>query len=156
VPLPSGHFNLEQALWELGRIRSNLDLAAQIVRKQDAKEAKPALVGCAPEGRRIYVKQVPAHVPTSLGSLILPSIVELTGDGVPEREVRLLAQQAKRQADAEASRILAAAEAAHSRLEAGIKTEYDAMRAGGSHVVPLLDDAEGLVVRALKVCATEQ
>jgi hypothetical protein len=81
VPLPSGHFNLEQALWELGRIRSNLDLAAQIVRKQDAKEAKPALVGCAPEGRRIYVKQVPAHVPTSLGSLILPSIVELTGDG---------------------------------------------------------------------------
>lgn len=57
-----------------------------------------------------------------------------------------------KQANAEADRILAAAEAARTRLKAGIKTEYHAIRAGGSHVVPLLDDAEGLVRKALGAC----
>jgi hypothetical protein len=78
--------------------------------------------------------------------LRVPGIAELTAAGVPPRDVAALMKHA----NAEASRILAAAEEARSRLKAGIKTEYDAMRAGGSHVVPLLDDAEGLVVRALR------
>jgi hypothetical protein len=44
----------------------------------------------------------------------------------------------------------AAAEEADSRLKAGIKTEYDAMLAGGSHVVPLLADAERLGKKGLQ------
>ena len=78
----------------------------------------------------------------------MPGIAELAEDGVPQRDVAALMKHA----NAEASRILAAAEEARSRLKAGIKTEYDAMRAGGSHVVPLLDDAEGLVATALRAC----
>ncbi len=37
-------------------------------------------------------------------------------------------------------------------LKAGIKAEYDAMRAGGSHLYKLLDEAEGLITMALAAC----
>jgi hypothetical protein len=151
VPLPAGRYKLEQALWELGRIRSNLDLVAKIVRKQDAKAAKAALVGCAPEGRGIYVKQVPTHVANILGRLILPSIAELTGDGVPKRDVRLLVRQAKKQADT----ILDDADRVYDRLRAGVSVEYDAMKSLGSFTLPLVDEAERLVSVALDACSPD-
>jgi|AntAceMinimDraft_1070359.scaffolds.fasta_scaffold06254_5 hypothetical protein len=148
VPLPSGRFKLEEALWQIQRIRSDVEKIRQIVRKKDAKAAKAAMVSISPEERAHLIKRIPLHVANKLGRYILPGIAELAGDGVAKRDVAELMTHAK----AESTRILAAAEEAHSRLKAGIKTEYDVMRAGGSHVVPLLDDAERLVMRALAAC----
>lgn len=146
VPLPSGRFKLEEALDQLQRFRSDIEKIRQVVCKKDAKAAKAAMVSISPEERAHLIKRIPLHVAAILGHYILPGIAELTADGVPQRDVAAVMKHA----NAEASRILAAAEEARSRLKAGIKTEYDAMRAGGSYVVPLLDDAEGLVVRALR------
>lgn len=148
VPLPSGRYKLKEALWQIQRLRSDVEKIRQIVCKDDAKAAKAALVSIAPEERARLIKRIPSDIANVLGKYILPGIADLTEDGVPKHDVATLLKQA----NAEASRILAAAEEARSRLKAGIKTEYNAIRAGGSHVVPLLDDAEGLVRKALRVC----
>ena len=62
VPLPAGRYKLEQALWELGRKRADVELVIRIVRKQDPKAAKAALAGCAPEERGTYLKRIPREV----------------------------------------------------------------------------------------------
>jgi hypothetical protein len=152
VPLPKGRFKLEQALWELGRIRSNIDNVAKIVRKRDAREAKAALVGIAPEERGLYVKQVPAHVANILGRLIFPGIAELEADGVAPQRVTMLVAQSKSHAAA----ILDEADYVHDRLRAGVRVEYHAMKTGGSFLLPLIDDAEALVSVALDACSFKQ
>jgi hypothetical protein len=146
VPLPSGRFKLEEALWQIQRMRSDVEKIRQIVCKNDAKAAKAALASIAPEERAHLIKRIPLDIADVLGKYILPGIAELTEDGVPKRDMAALIKQA----NAEADKILAAAEEARSRLKAGIKTEYNAMRGGGSHVTPLLDDAETLVRKALR------
>ena len=156
VPLPSGRFKLDEAIWQIQRMRSDIEKIRQIVRKDDAKAAKAALASIAPEQRAHLIKRIPLdiadvlgkYILDVLGKYILPGIAELTADGVPRRDVAALMKHA----DAEASKILAAAEEAQSRLKAGIKTEYNVMRGGGSHVTQLLDDAEGLACRALGFC----
>lgn len=148
VPLPKGRYKLEEARSELRRIRSDVDLVAKIVLKQDAKSAKAAMATCAPEERATFLKRVPRHVAGLLGRKILPGIAALEADGVPKHRLRPLQRKAK----AHGRRILTAADQVHTKLKAGIKTEYDAMRAGGSHLYKLLDDAEGLIVEALAVC----
>ena len=148
VPLPSGRFKLDEAIWQIQRMRSDIEKIRQIVRKDDAKAAKAALASIAPEQRAHLIKRIPLDIADVLGKYILPDIAELTADGVPRRDVAALMKHA----DAEASKILAAAEEAQSRLKAGIKTEYNVMRGGGSHVTQLLDDAEGLACRALGFC----
>ncbi len=148
VPLPSGRFKLDEAIWQIQRMRSDIEKIRQIVRKDDAKAAKAALASIAPEQRAHLIKRIPLDIADVLGKYILPGIAELTADGVPRRDVAALMKHA----DAEASKILAAAEEAQSRLKAGIKTEYNVMRGGGSHVTQLLDDAEGLACRALGFC----
>jgi hypothetical protein len=146
VPLPSGRFKLEEAQWQVQRMRSDVERIGQIVCKDDPKAAKAALASIAPEERAWLIKRIPLHVADVLAKYILPGIAELAEDGVPQRDVAAL----MRQANAEANRILAAADKVHNLLKLGIKTEYDAMRAGGSHVVPLLDDAEELAWRSLR------
>ena len=152
MPLPKGRFKLEQASWELGRIRSNIDNVAKVVRNQNAKEAKAALVGMAPEERGLYVKQVPAHVANILGRLILPGVAALGGDGLHAQRAAVLVAQSKRQAGA----ILDDADYVHDRLRAGVKVEYHAMKTGGSFLLPFIDDAEALVSVALEACTDEQ
>lgn len=146
IPLPAGRYKLEQALWELRRIRSNLDLVAKIVSKQDAKAAKVALVGCTPEGRGIYVKQVPAHVANILGRLILPGIAELEADGLTKVET----QRRFRSAQARTKALLTECEDVHRPLSQGIRHEYDAMKAGRSLLLPLLDAAESIAQDGLR------
>jgi alpha-D-ribose 1-methylphosphonate 5-triphosphate diphosphatase PhnM len=145
VPLPSGRFKLDEAIWQIQRMRSDIEKIRQVVCKRDAKAAKAALVSISPDERAHLIKRTPRHVADILGKYILPGIAELTADGVPQRDVAALMKHA----DAEASKILAAAEEARSRLKAGIKTEYDAMRGGGSHVTQLLDDAERLAASVM-------
>ena len=145
VPLPSGRFKLDEAIWQIQRMRSDIEKIRQIVRKDDAKAAKAALASIAPEQRAHLIKRIPLDIADVLGKYILPGIAELTADGVPRRDVAALMKHA----DAEASKILAAAEEAQSRLKAGIKTEYNVMRGGGSHVTQLLDDAERLAASVM-------
>lgn len=145
MPLPKGRYKLEQALWELGRIRSNIDNVAKIVRKRDARNAKTALVGIAPEERGLYVKQVPAHVADILGRLILPGIAELEADGVAPQRVAALVAQSKNHA----ATILDEADYIHDRLRAGVRVEYRAMKTGGSLLLPLIDDAGAIISVAL-------
>lgn len=152
MPLPKGRYKLEQASWELGRIRSNIDNVAKVVRNQNAKEAKAALVGMAPEERGLYVKQVPAHVANILGRLILPGVAALGGDGLHAQRPAVLVAQSKRQAGA----ILDNADYVHDRLRAGVQVEYHAMKTGGSFLLPLIDDAEALVSVALEACTVKQ
>jgi len=152
VPLAKGRYKLEQASLELAGIRSNIDNVSKIVRKRDAKAAKTALVGIAPEERGLYVKQVPAHVANILGSLILPGVAALGGDGLHAQRVAVLVAQSKRQAGA----ILDDADYVHDRLRAGVQVEYHAMKTGGSLLLPLINDAEALVSVALDACSIKQ
>lgn len=145
VPLPSGRFKLEEAIWQIQRLRSDIEKIRQVVCKREAKAAKAAMISISPEERAHLIKRTPRHVADLLGKYILPGIAELTADGVPRRDVAAL----MRHANAEANKILAAAEEAQSRLKAGIKTEYNVMRGGGSHVTPLLDDAERLAASVM-------
>jgi hypothetical protein len=148
VPLPSGRFKLEEALWQIQRLRSDVEKIRQIVCKDDAKAAKAARASIAPEERPRRIKRIPRVIADLLGRYILPAIAELAEDGVPKHDVAALMKQAQ----ADASSLLSAADETHSRLKAGIKTEYDAMRSGWSHVMPLLDDIERLVRKALGAC----
>lgn len=148
VPLPKGRFKLEQALWELQRFRSDVDNITKIILKHNAKAAKAAMVCCAPEERSVFLKRVPRHVANILGRLILPGVAELEVDGVSHQQVQRLMQEANRRAD----EIVHNADRIHSLLKRGIKTEYDAMRAGGSHLRLLIDGAEDLVQTALAAC----
>ena len=83
-----------------------------------------------------------------LGRKILPGIAALTADGIPKHRLRPLQRTAK----ARGKRILTLADRVSIMLKAGIKAEYDAMRAGGSHLYKLLDEAEGLITMALAAC----
>lgn len=148
VPLPKGRYKLEQAQWELRRFRSDIDSIIKIVRNGNAKTAKAALVCCAPAERAVFLKRIPRHIANILGRLILPAIAKLEADGVSRQQARTLLQDAKQRADD----IIDNADHVHRLLKAGIKTEYDAMRAGDSHLRQLVDSAEDLVQTALALC----
>ena len=98
--------------------------------------------------RGTYLKGLPARLTEIIGYNILPAIAALTGDGVPKAEV----QRRLSQAESDAKRLIADCEAVRLLLKPGIKHEYDAMRGGGSHVTPLLDDAESRIRKALRAC----
>lgn len=146
VPLPAGRYKLEQALWELGRMRTNVELSSRIVRKQDAKDAKAALAGCAPEERGTYLKRIPRDVANILGRLILPGTAELHADGLTKAET----QRRFRSAQTRTMALLTECEGVHHRLRQGIRHEYDAMKAGRSYLLPLIDAAESIAHDGLR------
>ena len=146
IPLPAGRYELEEALWELRRLRATVEGVARILRKDDPVAAKAALPICAPAERGTQLKRFPRHVADVLGRKVLPGIAELHADGVPKTEVRQLTKAAK----ARATMILQECDAAHRLLRKGIRHEYDALKAGRSYLLPLLDAAETVAVEALR------
>ena len=146
VPLPAGRYKLEQALWELGRKRADVELVIRIVRKQDAKAAKAALAGCAPEERGTYLKRIPRDVANILGRLILPGTAELEADGLTKAET----QRRFRSAHTRTMALLTECEGVHRLLRQGIRHEYDAIKAGRSHLLPLLNAAESIAQDGLR------
>jgi hypothetical protein len=147
IPLPSGRYKIEEALWELRRLRATVEGVARILRKDDPEAAKAALPICASEERGTQLKRFPRHVADILGRKILPGIAELHADGVPKAEVRNRTKAAK----AKAATILRDCADVTALLRGGIKIEYDALRAGRSHLLPLIDAAETVVEDALSL-----
>lgn len=146
IPLPAGRYKLEQALWELGRKRADVEMVSRIVLGQDAKAAKAALAGCAPEERGKYLKRIPRDVANILGRLILPGIAELEADGLTATET----QRRFRSAHTRTKALLTECDYVHRLLRQGVRHEYNAMKTGRSHMLPLLDAAESIAQNGLR------
>jgi hypothetical protein len=140
VPLPSGRYKLDEALWELRRMRSTIDLIAKGLRGKVKIHTGRPLGACCTDEKAIFLKSVPRHVADILGRKILPGIAALHGDGVPRAEVRRMAKQSER----EGKVILAECERVHVTLKQGIRHEYAALRSGTSELPGLIDRVEKL------------
>lgn len=145
TPLPSGRYKLEEALWELRRLRATVEGVARILRKDDPEAAKASLPICASEERGTQLKRFPRHVADILGRKILPGIAALHADGVSKAEVRHLTKAAK----AQATTILQECEAVRALLRGGIEIEYDALKDDRSHLLPLIKAAESVAQAGL-------
>lgn len=90
--------------------------------------------------RATYLKTTPTQLAEIFDYNILPAIAALEADGVPKAEVQRLLHRAK----TNAQRLLAECETVRLRLQAGIGSEYRAMRQGENHLYGLLSEARAI------------
>jgi hypothetical protein len=84
VPLPSGRYKLDEALWELRRMRNTIDLIAKGLRGKVKIHTGQPLGACFTDDKAIFLKRVPRHVADILGRKVLPGIALINGFGCAE------------------------------------------------------------------------
>jgi hypothetical protein len=139
-PLAKGQCKLEEAERTIERWQQMLETIADRIRAGGKFGETENLGPCMAHERGTYLKQLPLHLAELVGYEILPGIAALEGDGVPKAEVQRLLHRAK----TDAQRLLAEYETVRLRLQAGIGSEYRAMRQGESELQGLLSDARAL------------
>ena len=147
-PLPSGVYKLEEARRELSRMKDTMDAARSYLRKPK-KYIPGQMLGhcCNTDDKDDWLKTVPLHVADILGSQILPAIAALTGDGIAKTDVADEVSSAKGCAE----KLLQDCETQYARLQSEIEREYRKMKTGYSDVYGLLNDADSIARRAMRL-----
>ena len=88
-PLPSGIYKLRETIRHLEKIQTMIEQASEFVRDKD-RDKKRNMVFGSTDDAGAWIKGVPDRIATLLGHDVLPAIVALTGDGLPEEKIEAL------------------------------------------------------------------
>lgn len=108
------------------------------------------LVGCTEEDKAYRLKRVPEIVADELGYNLIPALMALGLEGVPEADIIAFLQSIKPEVD----RILAECDAIQMETSRSIKSEYAALKAGYSPLAALCADALHVAEQAVAFCKT--
>jgi hypothetical protein len=106
------------------------------------------LVGCTEEDKGYRLKRVPEIVAHELGYNLIPALMALGVEGVPEADIIAFLQSIKPQVD----RILADCDAIQMATRRSIKSEYAALKAGQSAFAATCADALDVAEQAVAFC----
>lgn len=106
------------------------------------------LVGCTEEDKGYRLKRVPEIVAHELGYNLIPALMALGVEGVPEADIIAFLQSIKPQVD----RILTDCDAIQTATARSIKSEYSALKAGYSPLAALCADALDVAEWAVAFC----
>lgn len=106
------------------------------------------LVGCTKEDKAYRLKRVPEIIAHELGYNLIPALMALGVEGVPEADIITFLQSIKPQVH----RILADCDAIQRATERSIKSEYAALKAGYSSFAGVCMDALDVVEQAVAFC----
>ena len=102
---------------------------------------------CTTDDKSTYLKGIPKRIAGRFGKDVLPAIKALVEDGVPLKAVMVELDATKHSI----VHLLGELETQHTRLQAGIASEYRSIKTGYSKLCGLLHDAESIVKSALEV-----
>ena len=120
---------------------TTLDAVGDYLRRRPQHRGPMGLGGCTTDDKAIYLKRIPTTLAKMFGYDVLPAIAALTGDGVPQHNVRQALGQIQRRVEY----LLDECDVQHASLKKDIKAEYENMKAGYSELYGLLTDALDLV-----------
>ena len=146
-PLTSGAYKLREAHRSIEKYVESLYAIRDYLNKPRSFFPGAPLGHCTTEDKATYLKGIPTNIAELIGKDVLPAIRALVGDDIPKREMRIELDVARHRTE----HLLAECEAQHTRLRAGISSEYRAMKDGYSDLYGLLQDAESIVASALEV-----
>ncbi len=141
TPANRGAYKLRETQQNLNRMIATLDAVGDYLRRRPQHRGPMGLGGCTTDDKAIYLKRIPTTLAKMFGYDVLPAIATLTGDGVPQHNVRQALGQIQRRVEY----LLDECDVQHASLKKGIKAEYENMKAGYSELYGLLTDALDLV-----------
>lgn len=106
------------------------------------------LVGCTEGDKSCRLKRVPEIIADELGYNLIPALMALQLEGVPEADIIAFLQSIKPNVD----RILADCNAIQMATSRSIKSEYAALKAGYSPLAAACADALDLAEQAAVFC----
>ena len=146
-PLNRGAYKLRETQQNLNLMITTLDAVGDYLRRRPQHRGPMGLGGCTTDDKAIYLKRIPTTLAKMFGYDVLPAIATLTGDGVPQHNVRQALGQIQRRVES----LLEEADVQHFRLKKGIKVEYENMKTGHSELYGLITDAQDIVRAAQAV-----
>lgn len=106
------------------------------------------LVGCTEEDKAYRLKRVPEIIADEFGSNLIPALMALGVEGVPEADIVTFLQSIKPQV----ARILADCDAIQMATSRSIKSEYADLKAGQSALAAICGDALDIAEQAVAFC----
>lgn len=121
---------------------------AEYLRARSGDRCSSMLVGCTEEDKAYRLKRVPQIVADELGYNLIPALMALGLEGVPEADIIAFLQSIKPEVD----RILVDCDAIQMATQRSIKSEYAALKAGYSPLAALCADALHVAELAVAFC----
>ena len=145
-PLPHGAYKLIETRDRLKSCKAEIDRIRNYV---SGRADKWSLEHCTYYDKHIWLRQVPEWVSFDLGRDLLPGLSACEGDidGADLITIQNIYPTLK----SKSHELIGSFETTHQQINKSIEAEYSAMRAGGSLLEPLVDDAIGLFDKALNV-----
>jgi hypothetical protein len=145
-PLPHGAYTLIDTRDRLKSCKAEIDRIRNYV---SGRADKWSLEHCTYYDKHKWLKDLPERVSFSLGRDLLPGLSACEGaiDGADLITIQNIYPTLK----SNSHMLIGSFETIHQQINKSIEAEYSAMRAGGSLLEPLVDDAIGLFDKALTV-----
>ena len=141
-PLPYGRYKLVESMGRLAQCRNELGRIRDYV---SGKGDRWALMHCTSYDKYAWLRAVPSSISHRLGKDLLPGLLALEADGAP----RCVIQGIYPRIEKSCRILIHTSEEVRLVVNKSIKAEYSEMRAGGSVLEPLVDDAISLFDEAL-------
>ena len=145
-PLPHGAYKLTETRDRLKSCKAEIDRIRNYV---SGKADKWSLEHCTYYDKHKWLKNLPEWVAFCLGRDLLPGLLACEGeiDGAD----LITIQNIYPALESSCHKLIDNFESTRQQINKSIKVEYLAMKSGGSLLEPLIDDAIGLVDKALSV-----
>ena len=114
-PLNRGAYKLRETQQNLNLMITTLDAVGDYLRRRPQHRGPMGLGGCTTDDKAIYLKRIPTTLAKMFGYDVLPAIATLTGDGVPQHNVRQALGQIQRRVEY----LLDECDVQHARLKEG-------------------------------------
>lgn len=121
---------------------------AAFLRARKSDRHSSMLVGCTEEDKADRLKRVPEIIADELGYNLIPALMALDLEGVPEADIVAFLQSIKPNVD----RILADCDAVRMATSRTIKSEYADLKAGESALASLCVHALDVAAQAVAFC----
>jgi hypothetical protein len=144
-PLPSGVYKLREVLHRFRRDVKTMETIHDYLLHPGRFRPGASLGCCTTDDKSTYLKGIPKRISGRFGKDVLPAIKALVEDGVPLRDVMVELDATKHST----VHLLGQLETQHTRLQAGIASEYRSIKTGYSELCGLLNDAKSIVKSAL-------
>ena len=143
----AGASKLREARDYLGRLHDTVGSVAKYQQNKRSYGAKESVGPCCTyEDAAYWLRRLPAQITRVLENIVVTATEALVRDGLPPN----VATSCSAFVGAEVHRIVTACEKVRVTLKDGIEREYALMRMNASTVLPLLDDAVGLIDNILE------
>ncbi len=123
-------------------------IAAYLRAPRGAYGRSRILVGCTEEDKGQRLKSIPHNIAHELGYNLIPALIALHLEGVPEADIVTFLQSIKPEVD----RILADCDAIQMATSRPIKSEYADLKAGESALAAACADALDVAEQAMAFC----